>query len=94
MFDLTGKRALVTGATGGIGASIARALHTQGAEVALSGSREGVLHELALELGGHAHVLPSDLSDGKAASALPAQAVETMGGIEVLVHCAGITRDN
>lgn len=94
MFDLTGKRALITGASGGIGAAIARALHTQGAEVALSGSREQVLGELASELGSHAHVLPSDLSDGEAASALPGQAVEIMGGIEVLVHCAGITRDN
>ncbi len=94
MFDLTGKRALVTGATGGIGAAIARALHVQGAEVALSGSREVVLDELAEELGSRTHTLPSDLSDGEAASVLPSQAAEAMGGIDVLVHCAGITRDN
>jgi len=94
MFDLTGKRALVTGATGGIGAAIARALHVQGAEVALSGSREVALGELATELGGRTHVLPSDLSDDGAASALSGQAAEAMGGIDMLVHCAGIARDN
>ncbi len=94
MFDLTGRRALVTGATGGIGAAIARALHAKGAKVTLSGSREAVLDELAAELGGNAHVLPSDLSDGEAASVLPGQAAEAMGGIDTLVHCAGITRDN
>ena len=94
MYDLTGKRALVTGATGGIGAAIARAFHAQGAEVALSGSREAVLGELAAELGARTHVLASNLSDGDAAAALPGQAAEAMGGIDVLVHCAGITRDN
>ena len=94
MFDLTGKRSLVTGATGGIGAAIACALHARGAEVALSGSREEVLSEMAAELGGRTHVLPSDLRDGEAASLLPGQAAEAMGGIDTLVHCAGITRDN
>ena len=94
MFDLTEKRALVTGATGGIGAAIARALHAQGAEVALSGSREEVLNQLAADLGARAHAIPCDLSDPQSVGDLPGRASETMGGTEILVHCAGITRDN
>jgi 3-oxoacyl-[acyl-carrier protein] reductase len=94
MFDLTGKKALVTGATGGIGAAIARALHVQGAEVALSGSREAVLDEMVAQLGARAHALVGNLSDDAAAEALPGRAAEAMGGIDILIHCAGITRDN
>ena len=94
MFDLTEKRALVTGATGGIGAAIARALHGQGAEVALSGSREAVLNELAADLGERAHALACDLRRPQSAEGLPGRAAEAMGGVDILVHCAGITRDN
>ena len=93
MFDLTGKSALVTGASGGIGGAIARALHGAGATVALSGTREGPLEALAGELGGRAHVLPCDLSDAAAVDALPKRAAEAMGAVDVLVNNAGITRD-
>ena len=94
MFDLTGKTALVTGASGGIGAAIARALHGQGASVGLSGTRVAPLEELAGELGERAHVLPCDLSDREAVEALPKQAAEAMGSVDILVNNAGITRDN
>jgi 3-oxoacyl-[acyl-carrier protein] reductase len=94
MFDLTGKSALVTGASGGIGGAIARALHGAGATVALSGTREGPLQELATELGSRAHVLPCDLSDPPAVDALPKRAAEAMGAVDILVNNAGITRDN
>ena len=94
MFDLTGKRALVTGATGGIGAAIAAALHAQGADLALSGSRAEILAEKAAQLGARAHAIPSDLSHADAAAGLLKAAVETLGGIDILIHCAGITRDN
>jgi len=94
MFDLTGKRALVTGATGGIGASIARALHAAGATVALSGTRAAVLQELADELGERAYVTPANLSDRESVDALIGSAVEAMGGVDILVNNAGITRDN
>ena len=94
MFDLTGKRALVTGATGGIGAAIAEALHAQGADLALSGSRAEILAEKAVQLGARAHAIPSDLSDPDSAADLLKAAVETLGGVDILVHCAGITRDN
>ena len=94
MFDLTGKRALVTGATGGIGAAIARALHAQGAEVALSGSRQAVLNQQVADFATRAHALPCDLSDTQSVEGLLGRAAEAMGGMEVLVHCAGITRDN
>ncbi|MEZ5723168.1 MAG: 3-oxoacyl-[acyl-carrier-protein] reductase [Paracoccaceae bacterium] len=93
MFDLTGKSALVTGATGGIGGAIARALHGAGATVALSGTRQEPLDALAAELGDRAHVLPCNLSDPAAVDALPKQAIEAMGSVDILVNNAGITRD-
>ncbi|WP_439110814.1 3-oxoacyl-[acyl-carrier-protein] reductase [Lentibacter sp.] len=93
MFDLTGKCALITGASGGIGGSIAKALHGAGATVALSGTREEPLKALAAELGERAHVLPCNLSDGDAVDALPKQAIEAMGACDILVNNAGITRD-
>ncbi|MFD0858959.1 3-oxoacyl-[acyl-carrier-protein] reductase [Roseovarius aquimarinus] len=93
MFDLTGKTALVTGASGGIGGEIARALHAAGATVGLSGTRTEPLEALAKELGTRAHVLPCDLSNKEAVEALPKQAIEAMGGLDILVNNAGITRD-
>ena len=94
MFDLTGKCALVTGASGGIGADIARTLHAAGATVGLSGTRVDPLEALAAELGERAHVLPCNLGDADAVAALPKQATEAMGTVDVLVNNAGITRDN
>ncbi|HSF94980.1 MAG TPA: 3-oxoacyl-[acyl-carrier-protein] reductase [Thermohalobaculum sp.] len=94
MFDLTGKTALVTGASGGIGGAIARALHAQGATVALSGTRVEPLEALAAELGDRAHVTPCNLSDMDAVESLPKQAAEAMGGLDILVNNAGVTRDN
>tara|TARA_R110002124_G_scaffold117129_1_gene273989 strand:+ start:1935 stop:2672 length:738 start_codon:yes stop_codon:yes gene_type:complete len=94
MFDLTGKSALVTGASGGIGSDIARALHAQGATVALSGTRKEALDALAAELGARTHVLPCNLSDGEAVDALPKQAEEAMGQLDILINNAGLTRDN
>ncbi|NIJ43086.1 3-oxoacyl-[acyl-carrier protein] reductase [Parvibaculum indicum] len=94
MFDLTGKSALVTGASGGIGSEIARALHAQGATVALSGTRKDALDGLASELGERTHVLPCNLADGEAVDALPKQAEEAMGGMDILINNAGLTRDN
>ena len=93
MFDLTGKTALVTGASGGIGGAIAKALHAAGATVGLSGTRVEPLEALAAELGERAHVLPCNLSDGAAVDALPKQAIEAMGGLDILVNNAGITKD-
>ncbi|MCW1934218.1 3-oxoacyl-[acyl-carrier-protein] reductase [Pararhodobacter zhoushanensis] len=93
MFDLSGKRALITGASGGIGAAIARALHAAGATVGLSGTREEPLQALAAELGARAYVLPCNLSDPAAVEALPKAAIEAMGGLDILVNNAGITRD-
>ena len=93
MFDLTGKRALVTGASGGIGGAIATALHGAGATVGLSGTREAPLEALAAGLGDRAHVLPCDLSDAEAVEALPGRAIEAMGAVDILVNNAGITRD-
>ena len=94
MFDLTGKTALVTGASGGIGGAIATALHGAGATVALSGTREGPLQELAATLGARAHVVPANLSDPEAAAALLKDAAAAMGSVDILVNNAGITRDN
>lgn len=94
MFDLTGKCALVTGASGGIGGAIAKALHAQGATVALSGTRVDPLNALAAELGDRAHVTPCNLGDAEAVTALAGQASEAMGGLHILVNNAGITRDN
>ena len=94
MFDLTGKTALVTGASGGIGGAIAQALHGAGATVALSGTREGPLNELASTLGDRAHVVPANLSNAEAAAGLIKDAAAAMGSVDILVNNAGITRDN
>ncbi len=94
MFDLTEKGALVTGASGGIGAGIARALHAQGAAVALSGTRAEALRALADELGARAHVCPADLADPAAAPALIAAAEAALGKVDILVNNAGLTKDN
>lgn len=94
MFDLTGKRALVTGATGGLGGDIARKLHARGAHVALSGTRAEKLEELAHSLGERTAVTPCNLSDGDAVDALVGQAGDALGGgIDILVSNAGLTRD-
>jgi 3-oxoacyl-[acyl-carrier protein] reductase len=94
MFDLTGKTALVTGATGGIGGAIAAALHRQGATVALSGTRREKLEEIAASLGSRAHVVPTNLSSLDEVEALVPAAEQAMGGLDILVNNAGITRDN
>ena len=94
MFELTGKTALVTGATGTIGATIARSLHGQGATVAISGTRREVLDRLAAELGGRVHVLPANLADPVETEALVPRAEEAMGQLDIMVANAGITRDN
>ena len=93
MIDLSGRKALVTGASGGIGEAVARALHEQGAIVALHGTRVEKLDRLAADLGGRAHVLPADLSDREAVDALARTAEETLEGVDILVNNAGITRD-
>src|SRR6056297_1392674 len=93
MFDLTGKCALVTGASGGIGAAIARALHGAGATVGLSGTRVEPLEAVAAEMGERAHVLPCNLGDKDAVEALPKEAIAAMGSLDILVNNAGITRD-
>ncbi len=94
MFDLTGRNTLITGASGGIGGAIAKALHAAGAQVALSGTRRALLEELARELGGNTHVLLCNLSDMEAVENLPKQATEAMGSVDILVNNAGVTRDN
>ena len=93
MFDLTGKTALVTGASGGIGAAIARGLHAQGATVALSGTRAEALEKLAGELGSRTQVLPCNLSDKDAVEKLVPGAEAAMGQLDILVNNAGLTRD-
>ena len=93
MFDLSGKRALITGATGGIGAEIARALHARGAIVTLSGTRANVLEEVRASLGERAHVVACNLSDRDEVEKLVPAAEDAMGGIDILVNNAGITRD-
>lgn len=93
MFDLTGKTALITGATGGIGAAIAKALHGQGAAVTLSGTRVEKLEALAAELGERVHIAPCNLSDLTAVDTLPKQAQDAMGSLDIVVSNAGVTRD-
>jgi 3-oxoacyl-[acyl-carrier protein] reductase len=94
MFDLSGKTALVTGATGGIGGEIAKALHAAGAHVVLSGTREAVLAEVAAALGDRTSVVPANLSDPESVDSLVARAEEAAGaGLDILVANAGITRD-
>jgi 3-oxoacyl-[acyl-carrier protein] reductase len=94
MFDLTGRKALVTGATGGIGGSIARALHAQGAIVTLSGTRRSALDELAAALGDRVHVVEANLSDKDSVEALVPAAESAMEGLDILVNNAGVTKDN
>ena len=94
MFDLTGKTALVTGASGGIGGAIARSLYAQGATVTLSGTRLDPLNKLAAELGERAHVVACNLSDRGAVAALPKAASDEMGSLDILVNNAGVTKDN
>ncbi|MEN8708762.1 MAG: 3-oxoacyl-[acyl-carrier-protein] reductase [Paracoccaceae bacterium] len=94
MFELTGKNALITGASGGIGGAIATALHAAGATVTLSGTREAPLNELAAQLGDRVYVQTCNLSDKEAVDALPKQAAELMGSVDILVNNAGITKDN
>jgi 3-oxoacyl-[acyl-carrier protein] reductase len=94
MFDLSGRKALVTGATGGIGGAIARALHAQGATVTLSGTRRAALDELARNLGERVHVAEANLSDRESVEALVPAAEAAMGGLDILVNNAGVTRDN
>lgn len=94
MFDLTGKTALVTGASSGIGTGIARALHKQGATVAISGTRKDALEKIAGEMGDRVHVLPCDLSDKDSVEALIPAADAAMERVDILVNNAGITKDN
>jgi 3-oxoacyl-[acyl-carrier protein] reductase len=94
MFDLTDRTALVTGASGGIGGAIARALHAQGATVAISGTRRDALDALASELGGRVHVFQCNLADKEQVEKLVPDAEQAMGQLDILVNNAGITRDN
>src|SRR3712207_1880861 len=94
MFGLSGRKALVAGATGGIGGAIARALHGQGATVALSGTRRTALDELAGALGARVHVIEANLADKDAVEALVPAAEAAMEGLDILVNNAGVTRDN
>ena len=93
MFDLSGQTAVVTGASGGIGGAIVRALHHQGAEVMLSGTRAAALADLADELGGRCHIAVCNLAEPDAAEALVKQAEAAMGRVDILVNNAGVTRD-
>ena len=94
MFDLTGKTALITGASGGLGGAIARALHAQGATIALSGTRRDALETLAADLKDRAHVTPCNLSDAESVEALVPAAEAAIGALDILVNNAGVTRDN
>jgi 3-oxoacyl-[acyl-carrier protein] reductase len=94
MFDLTGKKALVTGATGGIGGAIARALHARGATVALSGTRRAALDDLAAALAERVHIVEANLADKVSVEALVPAAESAMEGLDILVNNAGVTRDN
>ncbi len=94
MFDLTGKTALITGASGGLGGAIARALHTQGATIALSGTRTDALGALAANLKNRVHVTPCDLSDPALVETLVPAAEAALGSLDILVNNAGVTRDN
>ncbi len=94
MFDLSGMTALVTGASGGIGSAVAKALAAQGARVALSGTRADALEAVRAEIGGDTVVLPCNLSDAAAVDALVPQALEALGRLDILVNNAGVTRDN
>jgi 3-oxoacyl-[acyl-carrier protein] reductase len=94
MFDLTGMTALVTGASGGIGSAVAKALAGQGARVALSGTREDALKGVAAEIGGESVILPCNLSDAASVDALVPRAVAALGQLDILVNNAGVTRDN
>lgn len=94
MFQLSGKKALVTGATGGLGSAIARALHARGAEVVLSGTRREALEALAADLGERVHVSPANLSVAEEVEALVPAAEAALGGLDILVNNAGLTRDN
>lgn len=94
MFNLTGMTALVTGASGGIGSAVAKALAAQGARVALSGTREDALKAVAAEIGSDCVILPCDLSDAAAVDGLIPRAVEALGKLDILVNNAGVTRDN
>ncbi len=93
MFNLTGKTALITGASGGIGAAIAMALHKAGATIAISGTRVEKLEELKAQIGGHVHVLPCNLSSAEDVEKLIPAAEAAMGGLDILVNNAGITKD-
>src|SRR5580692_11602910 len=93
MFDLSGQNAVVTGASGGIGGAIARALHAQGAAVVLAGTREAALAALAAELGERTHILTADLSQPDEPERLVREAEATLGQLDILVNNAGITRD-
>jgi 3-oxoacyl-[acyl-carrier protein] reductase len=94
MFDLTGMTALVTGASGGVGSAVAKALAAQGARVALSGTREEALKGVQAEIGGETVILPANLSDAASVDALVPQALEAMGKLDILINNAGVTRDN
>jgi len=94
MLDLTGKKALVTGATGGLGGAIARLLHAQGASVALSGTRVEALEAFAAELGERVEITPCNLADKDSVEALVPAAEEKLGGLDILVNNAGVTKDN
>jgi 3-oxoacyl-[acyl-carrier protein] reductase len=94
MFDLTGMTALVTGASGGIGSAVAKALASRGARLALSGTREGALKSVAAEIGGETVVLPCNLSNSADVDGLVPRAIEALGQLDILVNNAGVTRDN